>query len=88
MLVCRAPTYPPKIGPTPKMLLPLRIFFFSYSVNKPFFKIIKSCFLIKETVTETVITVKSQLSERRLSVPTGLFEDDGQSRLFSYYLLQ
>ena len=28
-------------------------------------------------------TVKSQLSERRLSETTGLFEDDGQSRLFS-----
>ena len=28
-------------------------------------------------------TVKSQLSERRLSEKTGLFEDDGQSRLFS-----
>ena len=30
-------------------------------------------------------TVKSQLSERRLSETTGLFEDDGQSRLFSLY---
>ena len=28
-------------------------------------------------------TVKSQLSERRLSETTGLFKDDGQSRLFS-----
>ena len=28
-------------------------------------------------------TVKSQLSERRLSETTGLFEDDGQSQLFS-----
>ena len=28
-------------------------------------------------------TVKSQLSERQLSETTGLFEDDGQSRLFS-----
>ena len=28
-------------------------------------------------------TVKPQLSERRLSETTGLFEDDGQSRLFS-----
>ena len=28
-------------------------------------------------------TVKSQLSESRLSETTGLFEDDGQSRLFS-----
>ena len=27
--------------------------------------------------------VKSRLSERRLSKTTGLFEDDGQSRLFS-----
>ena len=30
-----------------------------------------------------ITTVKSQLSERRLSETTGLFEDDGQSRLFS-----
>ena len=29
------------------------------------------------------ITVKSRLSERRLSETTGLFEDDGQSRIFS-----
>ena len=29
------------------------------------------------------ITVKSRLSERRLSETTGLFEDNGQSRLFS-----
>ena len=29
------------------------------------------------------ITVKSRLSEHRLSETTGLFEDDGQSRLFS-----
>ena len=28
-------------------------------------------------------TVKSRLSERRLSETAGLFEDDGQSRLFS-----
>ena len=28
-------------------------------------------------------TVKSRLSERRLSETTGLFEDHGQSRLFS-----
>ena len=31
---------------------------------------------------QTLYTVKSQLSERRLSETTGLFEDDGQSRLF------
>ena len=30
-----------------------------------------------------ITTVKSQLSERQLSETTGLFEDDGQSRLFS-----
>ena len=30
-----------------------------------------------------VPTVKSRLSERRLSETAGLFEDDGQSRLFS-----
>ena len=30
-----------------------------------------------------LIAVKSRLSERRLSETTGLFEDDGQSRLFS-----
>ena len=33
--------------------------------------------------TQSQHTVKSQLSERRLSETTGLFEDDGQSRLFS-----
>ena len=32
---------------------------------------------------QELFTVKSQLSERRLSETTGLFEDDGQSRLFS-----
>ena len=31
----------------------------------------------------TRYTIKSRLSERRLSETTGLFEDDGQSRLFS-----
>ena len=31
---------------------------------------------------QDIHTVKSQLSERRLSEATGLFEDDGQSRLF------
>ena len=36
----------------------------------------------------SVYTVKSQLSERRLSETTGFFEDDGQSRLFPNYLLQ
>ena len=30
-----------------------------------------------------ISTVKSRLSERRLSETTGLFEDNGQSRLFS-----
>ena len=30
-----------------------------------------------------ISTVKSRLSERRLSETTGLFEDDGQSQLFS-----
>ena len=33
--------------------------------------------------TDSAITVKSRLSERRLSETTGLFEDDGQSRIFS-----
>ena len=33
--------------------------------------------------TNKQITVKSRLSERRLSETTGLFEDDGQSRIFS-----
>ena len=33
--------------------------------------------------TRLANTVISQLSERRLSETTGLFEDDGQSRLFS-----
>ena len=32
---------------------------------------------------KTLHTVKSRLSERRLSETTGLFEDDGQSRIFS-----
>ena len=32
---------------------------------------------------ERPFTVKSRLSERRLSETTGLFEDDGQSQLFS-----
>ena len=31
---------------------------------------------------ENRYTVKSRLSERRLSETTGLFEDDGQSRIF------
>ena len=35
------------------------------------------------TFISIIITVKSRLSERRLSETTGLFEDDGQSRLFS-----
>ena len=34
-------------------------------------------------VVTTLYTVKSRLSERRLSETTRLFEDDGQSRLFS-----
>ena len=59
MLVCRAPTYSPKTGPLPKIILRtffiLFFFFFSNSVNKPFFNIIKISILIKETVTETVI---------------------------------
>ena len=33
-------------------------------------------------ISPTETTVKSQLSERRLSETTGLFEDDGQSRPF------
>ena len=49
MVVCCAPTYPPETGPTQKNLLPFWVsFFFSYSVNKLFFKIIKSCILIEE----------------------------------------
>ena len=32
------------------------------------------------------ITVKFRLSERRLSETSGLLEDDGQSRLFSYII--
>ena len=39
-------------------------------------------------LSEIDYTVKSQLSECRLFETTGLFEDDGQSRLFLYYLLQ
>ena len=42
LLVCCAPTYPPKTGPTQKNLLPFRIFFFfcnffSNFVNKKYF---------------------------------------------------
>ena len=46
--------------------------------------------LIPAAVTDATDkdTVKSRLSERRLSETTGLFEDDGQSRIFLYYLLQ
>ena len=49
MLVYHAPTYPPKNRPYPKKSLPFweflfSLFFFSNSVNKIFFKIIKSCF--------------------------------------------
>ena len=36
-----------------------------------------------ENIIPPITTVKSWLSERRLSETTGLFEDDGQSRLFS-----
>ena len=34
-------------------------------------------------INKNQCTVKSRLSERRLSETTGLVEDDGQSRLFS-----
>ena len=41
-------------------------------------------FYLSETfVFPPFCTVKSRLSERQLSETTGLFEDDGQSRLFS-----
>ena len=36
-----------------------------------------------KTISRDRNTVKSRLSERRLSETTGLFEDDGQSRYFS-----
>ena len=53
MLVCRAPTHPPKTGPTPKNYCLSKNFFlkkklFSNSVIKPVFKIIESCILIEE----------------------------------------
>ena len=38
--------------------------------------------VFKKTISRQQNTVKSRLSERRLSETTGLFEDDGQSRLF------
>ena len=37
----------------------------------------------KNTFGHTITTIKSRLSESRLSEATGLFEDDRQSRLFS-----
>ena len=50
MFVCHAPTYPPKTGPSQKILLPFWesffFFFFFLVSNKHFFKIIKSCILI------------------------------------------
>ena len=46
-LACRAPTYPPKTRPTQKIYC-LSEIFFSNSINKPFFKIIKSCILMKK----------------------------------------
>ena len=52
MLDCSAPTYPPKNRPyTIQIIANLRFFyfqFFSNSVNKHFFKIIKRCILIEE----------------------------------------
>ena len=41
------------------------------------------CVPVVCTTWFNMFTVKSRLSERRLSETTGLFEDDGQSRLFS-----
>ena len=43
--------------------------------------------MIEESLNE-FNTVKSQLSESRLSENTGLFEDGRQARLFLNYLLQ
>ena len=40
-------------------------------------------FSLYKLLVHLLITVKSRLSERQLSETTGLFEDDGQSRLFS-----
>ena len=47
------PTHLKQALPKKIYCLSENIFFFSSSVDKLFFKIIKSCFLIKETVTET-----------------------------------
>ena len=50
--------------------------------NKTALKYIHT-FVTRTSMTAFDYTVKSQLSERRLYETTGLFEDDGQSRLFS-----
>ena len=48
-------THPKQAQPKQNFCFSENLFFFLNSVNKPFFKIIKSCILIKETITETVI---------------------------------
>ena len=53
MLVCRAPTYPPKTGPTKKKKK--MIAFLRNVVNKYFFKIIKSCVLIEERLQRMLL---------------------------------
>ena len=49
--------------------------------NMFWFQQIKLLTMLK--LFDDCITVKSRLSQRRKSETTGLFEDDGQSRLFS-----
>ena len=56
--------------------IPFHALDLSYLIR--FFNLIKNILDFSFTCT-----VKSQLSERRLSETNGLFEDDGQSRLFS-----
>ena len=62
MLVCRAPTYPPKTGPTKKKWLPFweSFYFLIFSLNadnKDFFKIIKSCILIEQRLQRLLLYV-------------------------------
>ena len=51
------------------------------TINK--FRRSRLTFQLSHSYLSPINTVKSRLSERRLSETTGLFEDDGQSRLFS-----
>ena len=60
--------------------VPIDSFIINSLLKKPF----KNLFRKHEAnYSGELYTVKSRLSKRRLSETTGLFEDDGQSRLFS-----